>query len=423
LGKGRGAEKLPLGETHVRLLVLHNLLGVEVNSPMTKRTRVLLTTFAVILLLPLSFGVGFGLCQATEEAPPQAPCELPDEFNVLCEVWDTLSQDHVDKEALEGKAAELSQGAVKGLLEALGDPYTSYLDAEAFGMEMSSLRGEFEGIGAEVTMEEGQLVVVAPIADAPAQKQGIRAGDKILEIDGESTSGLSLVEAVLRIRGPKGTLVRLLVLHEGESEPVEIEIIRAEIEITSVSSKMYDDIGYIKLSHFTHNTHRELRPVLKDMRRQEAEAIILDLRTNPGGILQVVVDVAEEFLDGGVVLYEVDSGGERQEWKVESGGLATEMRVVVLVNGYSASGSEVLAGALRDRNRAVIAGSKTFGKGSVTTFRLLEEGSALSITIRRWLTPNGHLIEGEGLSPDFELEQTGEDLIEWAINYLKAGGK
>jgi carboxyl-terminal processing protease len=159
------------------------------------------------------------------------------------------------------------------------------------------------------------------------------------------------------------------------------------------------------------------------MRRQETEAIILDLRTNPGGILQVVVDVAEEFLDGGVVLYEVDSSGERKEWKVESGGLATEMSVVVLVNGYSASGSEVLAGALRDRNRAVIAGSKTFGKGSVTTFRLLEEGSAVAVTIRRWLTPNGHLIEGEGLTPDFELEQTGEDLIEWAIRYLKAGGK
>jgi len=389
---------------------------------MTKRTRVLLTTFAVILLLPLAFGAGFGLCRATEESPTQVSRELPDEFNVLYEVWDVLSQDYVDKEALEARTAELSQGAVKGLLEALDDPYTSYLDAETYGMEMSSLRGEFEGIGAEVTMEEGQLVVVAPIADAPAEKQGIRAGDKILEIDGESTSGTSLMEAVLRIRGPKGTPVRLLVLHEGESEPVEIEIIRAEIEMTSVSSKMYDDIGYIKLSHFTHNTHRELRPVLKDMRRQETEAIILDLRTNPGGILQVVVDVAEEFLDGGVVLYEVDSSGERKEWKVESGGLAAEMSVVVLVDGHSASGSEVLAGALRDRNRAVIAGSQTFGKGSVTTFRLLEGGSALSITIRRWLTPNGHLIEGEGLTPDFELEQTGEDLIEWAINYLKAGG-
>lgn len=390
---------------------------------MTKRNKVLLATFAVILLLSLSFGAGFGLCRATEESPTQVSRELPDEFNVLYEVWDVLSQDYVNKEALEARAAELSQGAVKGLLEALGDPYTSYLDAETYGMEMSSLRGEFEGIGAEVTMEEGQLVVVAPIADAPAEKQGIRAGDKILEIDGESTSGTSLMEAVLRIRGPKGTPVRLLVLHEGESEPVEIEIIRAEIEITSVSSKMYDDIGYINISHFTHNTHRELRPVLKDMRRQETEAIILDLRTNPGGILQVVVDVAEEFLDGGVVLYEVDSSGERKEWKVDSGGLAAEMSVVVLVDGHSASGSEVLAGALRDRNRAVIAGSQTFGKGSVTTFRILEEGSALSVTIRRWLTPNGHLIEGEGLTPDFELEQTGEDLIEWAINYLKAGGK
>ena len=413
---------MPPRKTHVKLFVLYNLLGIEVNSPMTKRTRVLLATFAVMLLLPLSFGVGFGLCQAAEEASPEAPCELPDQFNVLCEVWDILSQDYVDKEALEAKAAELSEGAVKGLLEALGDPYTSYLDAEAYSLEMSSLKGEFEGVGAEVTMEEGQLVVVAPIANAPAEKQGIRAGDKILEIDGESTSGMSLTEAVLRIRGPKGTPVRLLVLHEGETEPVEIEIIRAEIEITSVSSKMYDDIGYIKLSHFTHNTHKELRPVLKDMRQQGAEAIILDLRTNPGGILQVVVDVADEFLDGGVVLYEVDSSGERKEWKVESGGLATDVPLVVLVNSHSASGSEVLAGAIRDRNRAVIAGSKTFGKGSVTTFRLLEGGAALSVTIRRWLTPNGHLIEGEGLTPDFELEQEGEDLIDWAINHLKAGG-
>jgi carboxyl-terminal processing protease len=297
------------------------------------------------------------------------------------------------------------------MLEALDDPHTSYF--ESYDVVSDALEGgSFEGIGAIITLEDGELTVVSPIAGGPAERQGVRSGDKILEIDGEPTSGMSLMEAVLKVRGEIGTTVILLILHQSENAPVTIEIVREEITIDSVYLDMLpDDIAHIQVTQFANGTSDELIVALSDAIQSGAVGIILDLRGNPGGYLDVTVDVASEFLDGGIVLYEADEAGNIfKEWTASSGGLAIDLPIVVLVDGGSASGSEVLAGALQDRGRATLIGTVTFGKGSVNVVRELSDGSALVVTTARWLTPDYHQIEGVGLTPDIEVNITIDDI-------------
>lgn len=337
-------------------------------------------------------------------------------LDTFIEAWNILFEDYVDRGKLD--AEKLSQAAIKGMIEAVDDPYTSYLSPEDYKQRLESIKREYQGIGAWVMKEEEQIIIVRPFPNSPAEKAGIREGDKVLMIDGESTEGMSVDEAVLRIKGPAGTSVTLLILHKGESEPVEITIVRAEIKVQSVEFEMRSGFAYIKVLEFSERTAEEFVDALREAREEEARGIILDLRNNPGGSLQVVIDVADELLDGGVVLYIVDNKGERRALSAQPGGLATDLPLVVLVNKYSASGSEVLAGALRDHGRAKLAGSKTFGKGSVTVIRPLRDGSALNITSSRYFTPEGHPVEGVGLEPDFPLDLEGEDLVDWAIDYL-----
>jgi len=379
---------------------------------MLKAIKIMLVTLLLAMSLVLSSVAG-----CSPGVHTQAPPSSGQDLDIVEEVWDIIFQDYVERDSLDADA--LRQGAIRGMLEALDDPYTSYLDAEAYQLSLSDLKGEFEGIGAHITVKDKQLTIVAPVADSPADKAGIKAGDKILEIDGMSTSEMSLAEAVLFIRGPKGTSVRFLVLHQGEAEPVEIEIVRAEIEVTSVRFEMRGDIAYISITNFSKRTDDELSPVLDSIADEEAAGIILDLRTNPGGLLQAVIDVASYFLTEGIVVNIVDNQGDHDTMSVKRERDTTDLPLVVLVDSYSASGSEILAGALQDYARATIAGRKTFGKGSVNVLRQLEDGSALYITTARWLTPDGHLIEGEGITPDYELELDGEDVIQWAIDYLQ----
>lgn len=388
---------------------------------MNNNKRSLLPTLLVVVLIVLSFGAGFGYSQLLTSASP----ELPAEFNTLGEVWELLSDDYVNKDALDPE--ELSRGAIEGMLEALGDPYTSYL--ESYQVASSNLEGSFEGIGAFVSMEDGELTVVSPIAGGPAERQGVRSGDKILEVDGEPTSEMNLIEAVLKVRGDKGTTVTLLILHQGETTPVAIEIVREEIKLDSVYLDMLaDDIAHIRITHFAERTPVELTEALNDALQSGAWSIILDLRGNSGGYLYVVVDVASEFLDDGIILYEADGKGDIiKEWTASSGGLATDLPLIVLVDGGSASGSEVLAGAFQDHERATLIGTRTYGKGSVNILHGLSDGSALYVTRTRWLTPDLHLIEGVGLIPDIEVDITAEDTasgrdpqLESAIEYLQA---
>ncbi|MFC1980051.1 S41 family peptidase [Chloroflexota bacterium] len=378
---------------------------------MSKKIKIIVMVISLVVILALSFGAG---CTLGARTIPNAGSGL----EVVEEAWNIIFQDYVDKEKLDADA--LSRGAIKGILEALDDPYTSYLEPEIYNMSLSSLEGKFEGIGAQVSLKDEQLVIIAPIAGSPAAGAGIRPGDVILEINGTSASGISLVEAVSRIRGPKGTPVMLLVLHQNETEPEIIEIIRDEIELLSVHSEMMEDLAYINISHFSERTNEELSTTLQSINEKAATGIILDLRSNPGGAVGAVVDVASHFLKEGVVLNIVDNRGEQTAMSVKSGGTTIDLPLVILVDSFSASGSEVLAGALQDYGRATVAGTKTFGKGSVNIIRELKDGSGLYVTTARWLTPNGRLIEGEGLYPDYELELEGDDAIQWAKDYLRS---
>jgi len=377
---------------------------------MSKTIKIIVISLLLAAIVGLSFGAGCVLGTRNSSEPETG-------LEVVEEAWEVILQDYVDKDNLD--TGTLAQGAIEGMVEALDDPYTSYLDAETYQLSLRSLEGKFEGIGAYVGMRDEQLIIIAPIADSPADKAGIKAGDVILEVDGESTSDMSLAEAVLNVQGPAGTTVTLLILHEGETEPVVIEIVRAEIELPSVQFEMREEIAYINITYFSERTAQELSPVVESINQQAATGIILDLRSNPGGLLGAVVDAAGFFLDEGVVLDVVDNEGNRDIYSVRPGEISTDLPMVVLVDEYSASGSEVLAGALQDHGRATIAGAKTFGKGSVNILRQFTDGSGLYITSARWLTPNGRLIEGEGLSPDYELELEGEDAIQWAIDYLR----
>jgi carboxyl-terminal processing protease len=358
----------------------------------------------------LSFGAGCILIRETTSTTNS-------HLDAVKQAWDIIFSDYVDQSKVD--ATKLSQAAIKGMVEVLNDPYTVYLDPQAYQSFTSSLQGKFEGIGATVGVKDSQIQVIAPIPGSPAEKAGIRAGDIILAVNGESTEGLSPDEVVLLIRGPKGTSVRLTIQHQGETTPVELEIVRAEIDLPNVNFEMRGDIAYIRLYQFNDGTDSELSPVLERLKQENATGIVLDLRSNPGGPLDAVVNVASHFLKEGVVVYVVDNKGGETSYPVKTTSITTDLPLVVLTDNYSASGSEVLAGAIQDDKRGVIAGTRTYGKGSVNTLHKLQDGSGIYITIARWLTPNRRLIEGKGIEPDYELALEGDDAIQWAINYLK----
>jgi len=373
------------------------------------KTTKLIIGLLLIVVIALAFGAGFFFSSSNSSGSAEG-------LNIVEQVWDIIFSDYVDRSKLDSD--NLSHSAIEGMIEALDDPYTSYLEAEHYELGVSSLEGEFDGIGAYVTIEDKQLMIIAPIAESPADKAGIRAGDIIMEIDGQPVADMSLAEAIINIRGPKGTPVRLLVLHKGDTEPVEIEIIRARVEVPSVLFEMRGNIAYITITQFSERTDTELAPVLQDLKEQNAAGIILDLRGNPGGLLNIVVKVASHFISKGVVVEVMSNQGKTATLEVVSSPVTTDLPMVVLVDNTSASGSEVLSGALQDHYRAIVAGNITFGKGSVNMLRRLSDGSGLYITTARWLTPNGRIIEGQGIEPDVTLELTGEDAVQWAIDTL-----
>lgn len=353
------------------------------------------------------------------------------EFDLVEEAWQVILGDYVSSDEID--LDMLSRGAIQGMIDALGDPYTAYFDAEHYEQNQHKLEGSiessFEGIGAVITVDsEGNLVVIAPIAGAPAHREGILPGDVILQIDGETTEGMGLVEAVLKVRGELGTQVTLTVQHPGSEQLEDIVITREEITVASVLPKMLPgNVAHVEIHYFSNRTGSDLISALETLIAGGAQGIILDFRNNPGGPVTAAVTVASQFLKEGVVVYIVDADGEEEVWEVEEGGVATELPLAVLVNGGSASASELVAGALQDHDRGPIIGTPTLGKGAVNHFRKLSDGSAIYITSGRWFTPNRQEIEGQGITPDWSVEfldehvESGADpQLQRAIEYIES---
>jgi carboxyl-terminal processing protease len=368
----------------------------------------------ITLLLVIAIGVAFSagcLIKSTRSPTGEGG---PD---VIKEAWNIISSQYVEPGRLD--SANMTRAAIEGIIATLDDPYTAYLSPEEYEMSQSSISGEFDGIGAVVSVRDDNIVIVSPISDSPADKAGIKAGDIIKGINGESTAGMSLNVAVSKIRGTSGTVVRLLILHMGDTEPVEIAITRSRIELPSVKYEMLGDIAHINIVQFTSRTEDEFAPFIDRLTKDNAQGIVLDLRSNPGGLLDIVIKVASHFIPEGVIVQVRSRQGEIETDNAVGGLTTTDLPMVVLVDEFSASGAEVLAGALQDHQRALISGNITYGKGSVNFLHQLSDGSGLYITSSRWLTPNGRLIEGHGIEPDVILDLTGDDAVNWAIDYLQ----
>jgi carboxyl-terminal processing protease len=350
-----------------------------------------------LLLLVVLVGCNRVIAGATEPMPPGD--RLPTELGTVGEAYRILLDEHVDHDVIDPK--NLTEGAIRGMLAALEDPHASYLSAEQHSREQEGYRGYFEGIGAQVTLTEAGLTVIAPIPGAPAEKAGIRAGDLILAVDGEDIEGLTLIESVNLIRGPGGTEVTLLVRHVGDFEDVSLTVTRGRIPIESTAFRMLEGgVGHLWVYSFSNTTEDEVRHALDELEAADGRGLILDLRNNPGGLLASVISVTDLFLDSGTILYEIDAQGDRSDYEAARRGPATDVPLVVIVNQFSASASEIMAGAIKVNDRATIVGVTTFGKGSVNITRELSDGSAIYFSIRRWFLPDGTQIEGHGVTPD-----------------------
>jgi len=379
---------------------------------MSNTTR-LFIAMAIIIVVVLSFGAGYFV-------RAQVPVQYPAGLDTIAEVWDHVTSEYVDPSAIN--TGNLSQAAIEGIMDALNDPYSVYLDKANYERFSTSLQGNYEGIGAFVNQASENVTIVSLIPGSPAESAGLMPGDTIEAVDGQSLAGMSLIEAISLIRGPEGTSVTLRVLHENATESVTVTIVRAKLEIPSVTLDWQGDIALVSIAQFDENTSRELTTEVENINGHAgAKGIVLDLRYNPGGLLDIVVEVASHFITEGFIVSVQSNIGTIAEYKAVTVDATTDLPMVVLVNHASASGAEVLSGALQDHDRAVVVGETTFGKGSVDNLYRLKDGSGLYLTIMRWLTPDGRLIEGHGIDPDIRLTLTGHDAVDWAVERLDSG--
>jgi carboxyl-terminal processing protease len=365
---------------------------------MLKINNKFISTFLIIALLAGGFilGVSFEKARAAEE--------LEAKLEVFLQVLDILRNDYVEKNLDYPK---MVYGAIRGMLKELDDPYTRFMEPQAYKEMQIRMRGSYSGIGIYIGMKNDQLAVISPIAGTPADKAGLRSGDRIVTIDGKSADNMALEEAVSLIRGRRGTLVTLGILRGKNKDPKNYKIVRDKIEIKSVESKPLSEKGiyYIRLNTFEdQRASVNMRKALMDAKRKRAKGVIIDVRNNGGGLLQNAIDIGSMFIAEGPIVYTVDRDGRKESLNAAGGGVTWSGPVVVLVNGASASASEILAGALQDTGRAKVVGSKSFGKASVQSVRTLNDDSALLVTIAKYLTPSGKDISKKGIVPDFVVE-------------------
>lgn len=362
---------------------------------------------AGVIAIPLAFGAGFGLSSLQAQ---ENNAETYRQLNLFGDVFERVRAEYVDEVTDE----ELIHAAISGMLTNL-DPHSSYLDKKDYKDMQVQTRGEFGGLGIEVTMEDGLVKVVSPIDDTPAFRAGVEAGDYITYIDGEAVMGLTLSEAVEKMRGRVGTEI-VVTIRRKDTEPFDVKIIRDVIKIQSARHKIIDNVGYIRLTAFNEQTQPGLEKAIKDIKDELGSDLIgyvLDLRNNPGGLLDQAISVSDSFLEGGEIVstkgrYEEDN----QKAMATPGDLAGGLPVVVLVNGGSASASEIVAGALQDHYRAVVMGTQTFGKGSVQTIISLGSHGAMRLTTARYYTPSGRSIQAQGIAPDIIVEAARIEAIE-----------
>jgi carboxyl-terminal processing protease len=374
-----------------------------------------------VLLLAGALGYVYRGDSSSAAAPPATTngTASAEDFSNLNQILKLLKDKYVDPNLVDDKT--LYQAAITGLLQTFPDSGTFYVDPNTVQTSVGP-SGKFEGIGATVSSQNGQIIIVAPIDNTPAQRAGIKAGDAILEVDGESTSGWTQEKAVLKIRGQAGTTVKLKIRHtDGKEETLDIQ--RDEIKVASVTTQPpggalkdgngtdITDVAYIHIREFTEQTTAEMKTALQDAVSNGKRGVVLDLRNNPGGLLRTTADVADEFLDGNkLIITERDRDGSESTIKSHDGGIATQMPVVIILNRFSASGSEVLSAALHDNGRATIVGEKSFGKGTVNVANNLKDGGQLYISIAKWLTPNGTQIDGVGIRPDIAVQLSNDDI-------------
>jgi len=343
---------------------------------------------------------------------PQQQSTTPDELETLFqpfwEAWGIVHEDYVDQPVDD---LTLMQGAIRGMIDALGDEHSSYMDPKTFEDANAGLTGEYEGIGAWVDTTADYLTIISPIPGSPAEEVGLESGDKIIGIDGDDMTGIDAELVRQRVLGPAGSTVVLTVAREGEPEALEFTITREKIVVKSASGEMLEDgIGYVQITTFGDKTTSELRATLEELLAQNPKGLVIDLRNNGGGYLQTSVEVASEFISEGVILYEQYGDGERTPYQALKNGQATEIPLVVLINEGTASASEIVAGAIQDYGRGKLVGITSYGKGSVQNWvPLSNDQGAVRVTIAKWLTPKERAIHGEGLKPDVEVEITDED--------------
>lgn len=412
------------------------------NTAFMKKIPVLIF---IILLMASSYKIGFfmaGKNEAMKElakkenvylgtmfglySKPEAGKLSRDvDFNLFWDVWDTIKRDHVDKDKLNEK--EMFYGALEGLVDSVKDPYTVFMDPKLTQEFQEGLTGTFEGIGAEIGIRNEVLTIIAPLADTPAEKAGLMAGDKVYAIDDESTAGINIDEAVRKIRGAKGTEVKLTISRNGFDAVKDIIIVRGTIIVKSVKTEIKsadndgsvpnennikDGIFVIEINNFNSDTSDLFNKAVNEAIKANPKGIIVDLRNNPGGYLDTAIEVASEWIEKNVVLIEKfnETTEDNKEYLSRDKARLKDYKTVVLVNQGSASASEIVAGALQDYGKATIVGMKTFGKGSVQTIEGFDDGSSVKITIAKWLTPNGNYINEKGITPDVEVDMKIEDI-------------
>lgn len=405
------------------------------NLAMKLTLRQIRLTFVVAALILLAGGGGYwlgthkvSLSRDTfsgviiERVQPSEKQNL--DFSLFWDVWDRLSAAYLDKSAL--KPAQMVYGAIQGMVASLKDPYTVFLPPSENKQAKEDLNGAFEGVGIELGYnKDEQLMVVAPISGMPAEKAGVKAGDLILKIEDKETLGITLPEAVKQIRGPKGTKVKLTLLHSTEKELYEATIIREEILVPSVEVAFIGNIAHLKLTRFGDRTNEEWEEAVEKIvgHQPRVEGVIFDLRNNPGGYLAGSVFIASEFLSSGVVVQQESSKGTTETFSVNRRGRLISEPLVVLINEGSASASEIVAGCLQDYKRAKVVGEKSFGKGTVQEAQDLPGGSGLHITTARWLLPKGKFIDKSGVIPDYEIKDDqkteNDEQLEKALEVIR----